>query len=167
MAEAVSQLNRIADLVQRVGVIGGKQRGMRIEAEEWNALVDVLLGVLQVDRLQEQSQHAQLDERFAPREHEHLGEVNVAWLEPSLQNGLAGRDAVSTRQVLADMDRKIVAMQSQLTTLQTTLDAHQRQLDRAAVDEIGRTKTLRDFETRFEGVANIRTTVQTISGDQR
>jgi hypothetical protein len=160
MAEATSQLNRIADLVERTRVIGGKQRGMRIEADEWNTLVEVLLGVLQIDRLQEQGLSAQLEAHFAPREHEHLGEVNIAWLEPGLQSGLSGRDSVSTRQVLADMDRKIVAMQDQLAELQTTLDAHQRQLDRIAVDEIDRSNTLRDFETRFEGVSNVRTVVQ-------
>jgi hypothetical protein len=163
MAEATSQLQRIADLVQRAGTIAGKQRGMRIEADDWNTMVDIVLGVLQIDRLQEQSQAAQLEQRFALRDHEHLGEVNVAWLEPSLQTGLDGKSGVSTRQALADMDRKIVAVQEQMAKLQATLEAHQRQLDRAAVDEIGRAKTLRDFETRFESVSNIRTAVQTVA----
>src|SRR5437867_4954696 len=97
MAEQTSQLQRIADLVQRAGTIAAKQRGMRIEAEDWNTIVDILLGVLQIDRLQEQSQAAQLEQRFALRDHEHLGEVNVAWLEPSLQSGLAGSNGVTTR----------------------------------------------------------------------
>src|SRR3954449_9815727 len=107
MAEAISQLQRIADLVDRAGAISKKQRGMRIEAEEWNSLVDILLGVLQIERLHEQSQQTQLEDRFAPRQHEHLGEVTLAWLDADLQSRVGGGGGVSTRDVLADMNRQI------------------------------------------------------------
>jgi len=47
MAQATNQLNRIALLVDKVTPVGNKQRGMRIEADDWNTLVDVALGILQ------------------------------------------------------------------------------------------------------------------------
>src|SRR5579885_3226475 len=119
MAEATSQLQRIASLVEQAGSISKKQRGMRIEAEDWNLLVDILLGVLQVERLQEESQQTQLEEKFALRNHEHLGEVSLAWLDPDLQSRIGGGGNVSTRQVLADMDRRIQNLRDEVTSLQT------------------------------------------------
>jgi hypothetical protein len=166
MAETTNQLQRIADLVTRAGAISKKQRGMRIEAEEWNTLVDILLGMLQIERLQEDSRQTQLEQRFAVREHEHLGEVTVAWLDPDLQSRIgSGTNAVSTRTTLADMDRKLVEIQKQTAQLQSMVDAHQRTLDRSAVAEIDRTKALRDFQTRFDGVANLSTLVGTLNAD--
>jgi len=82
MAQATNQLNRIALLVDKVTPVGNKQRGMRIEADDWNTLVDVALGILQLDRLQEQRSGNLLEERFALKDHEHLGEVSIAWLTP-------------------------------------------------------------------------------------
>lgn len=166
MAETTNQLERIADLVTRAGAISRKQRGMRIEAEEWNTLVDILLGVLQIERLQEDSRQTQLEQRFSPRDHEHLGEVTLAWLDPDLQSRLgSGSGTVSTRTALADIDRKLLEVQKQTEQLQTLVDAHQRTLDRSAVAEIDRSKTLRDFQTRFDGVANLSTLVGTLNAD--
>ncbi len=166
MAETTNQLQRIADLVTRTGAIAKKQRGMRIEAEEWNTLVDILLGILQIERLQEDSRQTQLEQRFAPREHEHLGEVSLAWLDADLQSRIgSGTNAVSTRVTLSDMDRKIVEIQKQTEQLQSMVEAHQRALDRSAVSEIDRTKALRDFQTRFDGVANLTTLVGTLNAD--
>ena len=166
MAETTNQLQRIADLVTRTGAIAKKQRGMRIEAEEWNTLVDILLGILQIERLQEDSRQTQLEQRFAPREHEHLGEVSLAWLDADLQSRIgSGTNAVSTRVTLSDMDRKIIEIQKQTEQLQSMVEAHQRALDRSAVSEIDRTKALRDFQTRFDGVANLTTLVGTLNAD--
>jgi hypothetical protein len=165
MAEATSQLQRIASLVEQAGSISKKQRGMRIEAEDWNLLVDILLGVLQVERLQEESQQTQLEEKFALRNHEHLGEVSLAWLDPDLQSRIGGGGNVSTRQVLADMDRRIQNLRDEVMSLQTVVDTHQRALDRSAVDELDRSKALRDFQARFDSVSNLKTAVNTLSSD--
>ena len=50
-----NQLERIGALVDRLGPLAAKTRGMRIEAGEWNTLVDIVLGVLQVERAQAES----------------------------------------------------------------------------------------------------------------
>lgn len=165
MAEATSQLQRIADLVTRTSAITRKQRGMRIEADEWNTLVDVLLGVLQVDRLQETSLGTQLEQRFALSDHEHLGQVSITWLDADLQSRIQGAGAVSTREVLAAMDQKLQAMRDELTSLRGTVDTHQQQLDRSAVNELDRSKALRDLQGRVDGTANLKTLVGTLSAD--
>ena len=60
MADA-SQLEKIAALVDRLEPLRAKRRGMPIEAEEWNALVDALQDVLEIDRAQERGVGAALD----------------------------------------------------------------------------------------------------------
>ena len=46
----VEQLERIAKLSEALAPLAGKQRGMRIEADDWNALVAAVKGILEVDR---------------------------------------------------------------------------------------------------------------------
>jgi hypothetical protein len=165
MAEDTSQLQRIADLVTRTSAISRKQRGMRIEAEDWNTVVDILLGILQVDRNQENSVGAQLELRFAPRDHEHLGQVSITWLDPELQSKIQDAGGVSTRQALADMQRLVQTVQADVTNIRTNNDQQQRQLDRAAVDDLDRSKALHDLQDRFDGVANLKTLVGSLSSD--
>jgi archaellum component FlaC len=165
MSDSTGQLKRIAELVERAGGISKKQRGMRIEAEEWNTLVDILLGVLQIARLQEDSRQNQLEEKFAKREHEHLGQIGLAWLEPELQNRLGGGSSVSTRTLLSDFERKLQELVATTRQLNTQVDLHQQSLDRSAVAEIDRTKGLRDVQARLDGIANLRNLVGTLNTD--
>src|SRR5450756_1444233 len=157
---ATDQLPKIADLVQRLVPLGGKQRGMPIEHDEWNAIVDVLRGMLEVEHAQEDSAQTSLEQRFALKDHDHLGQVTVAWLDPSLQASVsAGGDGVTTRTAIAQMQQQVTALSSQLATLTQTLDQHQKTLDQFAVNDVDRARALNGFDARFAGVENLRTAV--------
>jgi hypothetical protein len=163
---ATNQLERIAKLVERLGPITKKQRGMRIEADEWNALVDVLLGVLQVDRAQEESTQVALEQRFATKVHEHLGTIGITWLDSDLQTRMSGQQgAVPTRTALAEMEKRIQGIGAEVARLTTVAESLQKLLDASRVDEVDRSRTLRQFETRFAGVENLRTLVTTLNAD--
>jgi hypothetical protein len=166
MADATTQLDRIATLVDKLTPVADKQRGMRIEADDWNTLVDVALGILQLDRLQELRTGNLLEERFAAKDHEHLGEVSIAWLDADLQSRLGGANAtVSTRQALADMDQKVRALSAEVNRLSTLVATSQKSLDDTQVREVDRSKALLDFDRRFKGVEDMKTLVTTLSGD--
>ena len=162
---ADNQLQKIAGLVQDLSLIGKKTRGMSIEADEWNTLVRVLTEALKIDQAQEETVQSSLDQHFAPLVHEHLGQVSSPWLEPNLQTTLAdgGGAGVSTRLVLADMDQKLRGLSAQVAQLTTLTEGMRRQLDGFAVADADRGKTLRDFDTRFAGVENLRTSVTDLS----
>ena len=163
---ATTQLERISGLVEKLEPISNKQRGMRIEAEQWNTLVDVVLGVLQLDRLQEQRTESLLDQRFAPRGHEHLGQVSLSWLDADLQSKFAGgTNSISTRQLLSEMDQKIKSLSDQVAKLSAALEANQRVIDDTLVRNADRTMKLLSFEDRFKGIEDLRTTVTTLSND--
>lgn len=163
---ASTQLELIAGLVEKLDPLGNKQRGMRIEAEQWNTLIDVVLGVLQFDRLQEQRTENLLDDRFAAKDHEHLGQVSLTWLDADLQSRLAGgTSTVATRQLLSEMDQKISSLSDQVAKLTAALEANQRVLDNTIVNAADKTKKLLSFEDRFKGLEDLKTSVSTLSND--
>src|SRR5262249_42146199 len=108
---ATTQLSKIADLTERLGPLAGKQRGMPIETDEWNTIVDVLRGLLEIDHAQEDSAQSDLEQRFALKDHDHLGQVTLAWLDPSLQSSVGdGGGGVATRAAIASIQQKVDAL---------------------------------------------------------
>jgi hypothetical protein len=163
-----NQLERIGALVERLEPLSNKTRGMRIEAEEWNGLVEVMNGLLQVERAQLETTQLSLEERYARSGHEHLGEVSLAWLDADLQTRVGGqKGSVSTRTVIADLEKKIEGLSGEVARLSTLVGEQQRQLDRASVNELDRGRILKQFDDRFSGVENLRTLVGTLSSDVR
>src|SRR5215213_6569203 len=157
---ATNQLPRIAELVDRLAPIGNKQRGMPIEHDEWNTLVDVMRGILEVDHAQEDSAQQTLEQRFALADHDHLGQVSLSWLDPSVQSSVGGGGAsVSSRTVVADIHRQVDALSSQVAQLTQALEGHQKSLDQFAVSDLNRTRALSAFDARFAGIEGLRTLV--------
>lgn len=161
---ATNQLQKISALVDQLSPIGQKARGMSINAEDWNTLVKVLTGMLEIDRAQEETAQSSLDQHFAPLVHEHLGQVNATWLDAGLQTSFAeGGTGVSTRLVLSDMDQKLRSLATQVARLTTLTEDIRRQIDGFAVNDSDRAKTLREFDGRFTNMENLRTSVGGLS----
>jgi hypothetical protein len=159
-----TQLTAISEMVDRIGPLAGKQPGMPIEADDWNTLVDVLRGVLELQHAQEDTAQSSLEQHFAPQSHDHLGQVTTSWLEPSLQTAVTGVDGgVTTRAAIALMQQQVSALNAQLAGLSQTLDLHQKNLDRFAVNDVDRARALAGFDARFAGVENLRTLVTGMS----
>lgn len=162
------QLERIATLVDKLNPVANKQRGMRIEAGEWNVLIDVLRGILQVDRTQEDSTQSSLAQSFAAIDHVHLGQIDITWLDADLQAQLGGQQSqgsVLTRTALGEATQKITSLGTEVARLSTLAETHQLLLDRASVDAADRSKVLSQFDARFAGVENLRTLVGAVSND--
>ncbi len=158
-----NQLPRIADLTGRIGSLGGKQRGMPIEAADWNALVDVLRGMLEIDRSQEDSAQSTLEQRFALKVHEHLGQVTMAWLDPALQATVNQTSDTGSRVVISDLRQKVDGLGTEVARLTSQLADQQRLIDRFTVNDSDRGRTLQAFDTRFAGVESVKTQVTGIS----
>ncbi len=168
MAE-LGQLRRIAALVERLEPLassGRKKKGDRIEAEDWNAVVEILLGVLGVDRGQEEALVSSLTDRFAPADHQHPGEVTADWLSADLQAKLAGGgESLAARRLVDELDGRITGLASQVAQLSTQVEGLQASLDRAAAGELDRGRTLRNFETRFTNLESVRAVVGNLGNE--
>lgn len=162
---AVPQLERIAALVERLGPLGSKQRGMLIEADDWNELVDVLESLLEIERAQERGTLGALEEGFARKNHKHIGEIGLESLDPELRSRIGEASSVSTRIALGDVESKIGGLGTEVGRLTATVEEQQRLIDRTAVDELERSTKLRGFEDRFEGVEELRGLVGTLTGE--
>jgi hypothetical protein len=161
----VEQLERIARLSAALAPLTGKQRGMRIEADDWNTLVGAVKGILEVDRAQEEGASGSLADAYATRVHEHLGTVSVAWLASDLQArvGEAG-GGVSLLAALNDVRRRLEAGLAEVARLTAAVEDVQRRLDRGSVEEVDRTNRLRAYEDRLTGIEDLKVTVGGVTG---
>ena len=158
---------QIAALTEKLAPLAGKARGMRIQADEWNAVIDVLSGVLRIDLAQAQDSSSLADQRFAPVDHQHLGQVSTAWLDADLQARTGdGGGSISTRQSLAQIQQTVASLQTQVATLTAMVQTQQGTTDRASANEIDRGRQLQGFETRFSGVEDLRTLVTGVAQSQ-
>ena len=163
---ADTQLLKIAALTDRLSALGGKARGMPIEAQDWNGLVAVLQGILEIDRTQQEQQRAALSENFAPRAHEHLGQVAAAWLDADLQGHLGSADApASVLLRLAQMETRLAGVNRELARLSSLSDGQQTAIDRFAVADLNRAKSVRDFATQIGSLDEIQTKVTAVTTD--
>lgn len=161
-----SQPARIAALVEQLASIGEKRRGMAIEAEDWNAIVAVLQGMLEIERLQEEGAPAALQARFAPRLHDHLGQVSSAWLDAELQAALGGGgDSLAARRLLATAEKKIEGLNAEVARLTSQVERLQRSLDAAEVARIDTTRLVRDVDERFSGLSDLETAVSALGSE--
>lgn len=156
---------RIDSLNDRLTPLASKQRGMRIEAEEWNTLIDVLRGLLAIDRAQEQIVGAELGENFAPREHQHLQQVAADWLAADLRaNMVGGGGDIPSRVAVADLRKYVDTFKTQLGELAAQLADQGRRVDLSATSELDRQRQLRSFENRFAGIEDLRGSVSAVNG---
>jgi hypothetical protein len=162
---AANQLDRIAALAAALAPLAGKQRGMRIEADDWNALVAAVKGILEIDRSQEEGRRAALADAYAPRAHEHLGTVSVAWLAADLQSRIGDASSgVSLLATVGDLRRRLEASEQEVARLTAAIEDIQRRFDRSTVDDVDRTNRLRGYEDRLTGIEDLKVTVGGMTG---
>lgn len=151
---STTSLTRIAEIVQQIEPLGRKSTGMPIDADDWNRLVAAILAILSIDRQQEESSRALLDEQFARKEHEHLGAVSIQWLDADLRERVGeGQSAVRTR--LDGIEKKLSELAARVDRIEKTHDRLQGDIDHFAVIDVDRTKVVRGFEKRFNEVTDV------------
>src|SRR5687768_4564244 len=149
-----SQLSSISGMVERIGPLAPKTRGMPIEADEWNMLVGVLADLLSHERTQEATAEATLEARFALRVHKHIGEIGMESLDADLLARLAdGGVSLATRLALADAQKQVTALGSEVARLSELAEDQKAQIDRVSGDALERENRLREFSERFEAIA--------------
>src|SRR5438270_9676542 len=118
MSGTSDRARQISALSDKLQPLGAKARGMPIEATEWNTVVGVLSNVLAIELAQETDASILADQKYAPVDHQHLGQVSAAWLDPDLQQRTAdGGGGVATRQALSEMQRQVGSLQVQVAQL--------------------------------------------------
>ena len=157
-------LGRIDGLATQLDPLGGKRRGMRIEADEWNALVDVVAGLIRIERDEEESLHAELADEFAPKAHQHVGEIGIDSLDSELQSRLAADGGgVSTRIALADLQARVEALAGDLGRATAATEDLTRRLDRSSASDVEQSAKLRQLDDRFSGIADLRGVVTSLT----
>lgn len=154
-----NQLERIKALADRLTPLADKQRGMRIEAEQWNTMVEVLRGILDIDRTQENVVTNVIREECAPKDHEHVGQAGLDWLDAETRERLTGAGGALSRSALDDVNKRIEALAQEVRRLAQAVEEQQKALDRFGVNQIDWRKELFQVRDRFQGFEDVRVSV--------
>ncbi len=146
------QLKRLADLSERLKGLDEKRRGNPIEADDWNAIVSVIKGILEIDRVQEDAATGRLEERFAAKNHEHLCEVGRDWLDADLQKNLASGagSSVPLHIAFAGVRDRVDGVALDTVRVATQLEEQQKNIDKFAVADVDRGSQVRRMEDRLK-----------------
>jgi hypothetical protein len=140
--------------------LGGKARGMRLSAEDWNAVVRILSSLVQIDIDQDADTQGRLDTVYARADHQHIGQVTLDWLSPDLQASLgSGGDLLPARQAIAELQRSLAGLREDVTTLSARVDRQQAAIDSLTAADSDHARQLGGFDERIGGIEDLRVSV--------
>lgn len=165
---AGTRAKQIADLADQIPPLGKKARGMPLTADDWNELISIMSALLKIDQDQDEDMGGRLAQSYARADHAHQGQVSIDWLDAELQTRLSdgGGDPISTRQVVATMQKTVDDLRGQVASFRAQLETLQARLDDSSSAEIDRSRKLAAFDTRFTGIEDLRTSVSGIAKSQ-
>lgn len=150
---------RIGALLDQLASLGAKRTGMPVDADDWNALVDTVRGVLEVAAAQEAANVATLDQRFAPLDHAHLAQVTNEWLDAQLRAAVGtGSAPTSAGAAVANTraEAQLGRLLDETGRLRLVLEDQQARIDRAVVGDLDRTKEVADLRGKVAAVNDLR-----------
>lgn len=139
-----------AKLSESLLPLRGKRRGDPINADDWNTVVRACLSILEMVQNEQESARARLEASYARREHEHLGEVALSWLDPELQQRLGTSVDAEGRALVSTLEKKVDELTAQVKSLQDANAALESRLDRIAASDVDRNLTVRNLGKRLE-----------------
>lgn len=139
-----------AKLSESLLPLRGKRRGDPINADDWNTVVLACLSILETVQNEQESARARLEASYARREHEHLGEVALSWLDPELQQRLGTSVDAEGRALVSTLEKKVDELTAQVKSLQDANAALESRLDRIAASDVDRNLTIRNLGKRVE-----------------
>lgn len=159
-----------ATLSERLLPLRGKRRGDPIQADDWNTVVQACLSLLEMVQNEAETARARLEASYARREHEHIGEVSLSWLDPEMQQRIGSAVDAAGRGAVAALEKRVEALDAQVKALQASNAALESRLDRLAASDVDRTLSIRNLGERvkafgdFDGrLATLSTSVATLS----
>lgn len=159
-----------ATLSERLLPLRGKRRGDPIQADDWNTVVQACLSILEMVQNEAETARARLEANFARREHDHIGQVSLSWLDPEMQQRIGSAVDAAGRGLVASLEKRVEALDAQVKALQASNTALESRLDRLAASDVDRTLTIRNLGERvkafgdFDGrLATLSTSVATLS----
>ena len=160
-AESLELLN---SLITGLAPLGDMTPGRPLRATEWNDLVGAIRTMANLAVARERTTDDYLDDRYAPIDHQHLGQIGLEWFEPSTRalleqnvNGAveqkadlkAARDEIAQlRTAFDDLRRQVATLRGDQDGLRDSDTARIKDIDRVAV----RVESLRNVEGRVSGL---------------
>jgi hypothetical protein len=150
---------RIGALLDQLSGLGAKRTGMPVDADDWNALVDTVRGVLEIAAAQDAAADATAEQRYAQADHAHLAEVTNEWLDAQLRAAVAtgaAPSSIGSAVTTTRTDAQLLRLLDETGRLRLVLEDQQARLDRAVVGDLDRTKEVADLRVKVGAVNDLR-----------
>jgi hypothetical protein len=148
--------NRLSSLVDRLTPLAGAATGEVIKAEDWNAVVGVLVEVTR----------AVIAEVPAPTvaPHEHTDQVQVGWLDANLRNlvdrGPLADPAAEAR--IGALERQVALLASRIERLNGGVDDVRQRVSSVAVNDVVRANDVANVQRTVNGLGDARVDVRNL-----
>ena len=152
-------------LSERLLPLRTKRRGDPIQADDWNTVVQACLSILQMVQNEEEASRARLEANYARREHDHIGEVSLSWLDPELQQRLGSAVDAAGKNLVAALEKRVDALSKKVQLLQETNHALESRLDRITASDVDRTITVRNLGERVEKFGDLDARFERLNGN--
>lgn len=157
----------ISQISERVRPLAGKQPTMPIAAHEWNVVIDTLLEVLRLEALQQQTANTLLEQKYALREHAHIGAVAFDWLNADLQSRIGAGVNAATQAAVSGLTQKFTRTSEDVKRLSDDAGTLQRSIERFAVNDVDRAQAVRSLEAQVLRLADHEPRMTRIDSDLR
>ena len=150
-------LQLLSDVIDDIEPIGKMTPGVPLRAADWNALVGAVASLARLVASRERTSQAQLDEKYAPADHAHTGEIALSWFEPAaralLEENMSG--AVEQRTAATRLRNDLNAMRRELAELQTQVNDIRIQFDGLRDEGSSRAREASRLAVRVEMLSGV------------
>jgi hypothetical protein len=158
-------LELLDEIVKGAEAATGKGAGQPLRAEEWNTLAEAIARLARLAASRERGEAETLAKNYARADHQHLGEVGLAWLDAptrALVEARGGAGDIAAR--LDALTRDTRALRTDLQALTGQVEHLRDDLSGATTEDRVRDGTIRRLSERLDGIVDLDRRVTTMDG---
>ena len=153
----VESLELLGSVIDDLEPIGQMTAGNPLRAADWNAMVGTVRNLARLIVSREKTTDALLNERYATHDHNHSGQMTLAWFEPGARTLLdeAMTGAVEQRAAVSELRKEMVALRQEMTTLKSQVENVRIQFDGLRDEDSSRQREMNQLSVRVEGLVDV------------
>jgi chromosome segregation ATPase len=153
----VESLELLSAVIDDLEPIGQMTAGNPLRAGDWNAMVSAVRNLARLIVSREKTTDALLNERYASRDHNHSGQMTLAWFEPGARTLLdeAMSGAVEQRAAVTELRKEMAALRLEMAALKSQLENVRIQFDGLRDEDASRQRELNTLSVRVESLIDV------------
>jgi predicted nucleic acid-binding Zn-ribbon protein len=153
----VESLELLNSVINDLEPIGQMTTGNPLRAADWNSMVGAVRNLARLIVSREKTTDALLDERYATRNHNHSGQMTLAWFEPGARTLLdeAMTGSVEQRAAVTELRKEMAALRQDMALLKNQMENIRIQFDGLRDEDASRQREMNQMAVRVEGLVEV------------